>query len=106
MAPHSPAEDSPTSVVFELKRGTSGWTESLLYAFTGGADGVNPQAPVIFDSAGNLYGTTSSGGICPAAEASAAVWFSSYRHRAAELGPRQYFTISPTIPTARLRWRD
>jgi uncharacterized repeat protein (TIGR03803 family) len=38
------------------------WTESILYAFQGGNDGANPTAPVTFDSAGNLYGTTVDGG--------------------------------------------
>ena len=38
------------------------WTETLLYQFTGGADGGEPEAAVIFDSAGNLYGTTGGGG--------------------------------------------
>lgn len=33
-----------------------------LYDFTGGADGGNPLAGVIFDKAGNLYSTTSQGG--------------------------------------------
>jgi uncharacterized repeat protein (TIGR03803 family) len=47
-------------VVFKL--GPTG-TYTVLYSFTGGADGDNPQAGVIGDSAGNLYGTTSSGGI-------------------------------------------
>jgi uncharacterized repeat protein (TIGR03803 family) len=36
--------------------------ETVLYSFTGGADGANPVAGVIRDSAGNLYGTTLSGG--------------------------------------------
>jgi uncharacterized repeat protein (TIGR03803 family) len=36
--------------------------ETVLYSFTGGADGGNPNAGVIFDSAGNLYGTTAGGG--------------------------------------------
>jgi uncharacterized repeat protein (TIGR03803 family) len=36
--------------------------ETVLYSFTGGADGSQPQAGVILDSAGNLYGTTSGGG--------------------------------------------
>jgi uncharacterized repeat protein (TIGR03803 family) len=35
----------------------------VLYSFTGGTDGGEPLAGVIQDSAGNLYGTTSGGGI-------------------------------------------
>jgi uncharacterized repeat protein (TIGR03803 family) len=52
--------------------GTSGWgvvfkldtsgKETVLYTFTGGADGGNSDAGVIRDAAGNLYGTTVSGG--------------------------------------------
>jgi uncharacterized repeat protein (TIGR03803 family) len=49
--------------VFELARGNNGtWTESVLHGFQDTADGVNPEAPVIFDSSGNLYGTTVYGG--------------------------------------------
>jgi|HubBroStandDraft_1064217.scaffolds.fasta_scaffold10059_3 uncharacterized repeat protein (TIGR03803 family) len=36
--------------------------ETVLYSFTGGADGADPQSGVILDSAGNLYGTTLYGG--------------------------------------------
>jgi uncharacterized repeat protein (TIGR03803 family) len=46
-------------VVFKLD--TAG-TETVLYSFTGGADGANPRAGLIRDSAGNLYGTTFFGG--------------------------------------------
>jgi uncharacterized repeat protein (TIGR03803 family) len=37
-------------------------TETVLYSFTGGADGGSPAAAVIRDVAGNLYGTTQIGG--------------------------------------------
>jgi uncharacterized repeat protein (TIGR03803 family) len=36
--------------------------QTVLHSFTGGADGSQPYAGVIRDPAGNLYGTTSSGG--------------------------------------------
>lgn len=49
-------------VVFELSRSASGWTETILYAFQNGSDGAQPNGGLIFDAAGNLYGTTSSGG--------------------------------------------
>jgi uncharacterized repeat protein (TIGR03803 family) len=45
-------------VVFKVD--TSGH-ETVLYTFTGGADGAYPNG-VIRDSAGNLYGTTTNGG--------------------------------------------
>jgi uncharacterized repeat protein (TIGR03803 family) len=51
--------------VFELSPPTvsgASWTETVLYSFLGGVDGSTPRAGVMFDNAGNLYGTTSSGG--------------------------------------------
>jgi len=48
--------------VFKLTRSGGSWTESVLYSFTGGDDGGTPINGVVFDSAGNLYGTTSMGG--------------------------------------------
>ena len=53
--------------VFKLTPSANGYTESVLYNFCsqGGAactDGVNPQAGLIEDSSGNLYGTTWLGG--------------------------------------------
>jgi uncharacterized repeat protein (TIGR03803 family) len=49
--------------VFKLAPGTSGkWTQTVIYHFQGGSDGSNPVAGLVFDAAGNLYGTTESGG--------------------------------------------
>src|SRR5208282_3966707 len=51
--------------VFELaapKTKGGSWTESVLYSFGTGTDGSVPVGGVSFDSAGNLYGTTSAGG--------------------------------------------
>jgi uncharacterized repeat protein (TIGR03803 family) len=50
--------------VFKLTPNSDGsWTESVLYNFDG-YDGNNPKAGLIFDAAGNLYGTTEGGGVC------------------------------------------
>jgi len=48
--------------VFEMSPSGSGWTESVLYSFSG-SDGAHPENGVIFDNAGNLYGTTLDGGV-------------------------------------------
>ncbi len=47
-------------VIFELKPVASGWSESVIYSFKGGADGAYPWG-VTLDSAGNLYGTSEPG---------------------------------------------
>lgn len=49
-------------VIFKLSPSSSGWTETILYNFTGGADGTSPLGTLYRDSAGNLYGTTYVGG--------------------------------------------
>jgi uncharacterized repeat protein (TIGR03803 family) len=48
--------------VFELSLLAGRWTETVLYSFTGVADGDDPQAGLIQDAAGNFYGTTRLGG--------------------------------------------
>jgi uncharacterized repeat protein (TIGR03803 family) len=48
--------------VFELTPSHGSWTESVLYRFLGNNDGALPYGGVIFDAAGNLYGTTVNGG--------------------------------------------
>ncbi len=48
--------------VIELTPSGSGWTANTLYSFTGSTNGENPEASLIFNQAGNLYGTTAYGG--------------------------------------------
>jgi uncharacterized repeat protein (TIGR03803 family) len=55
-----------SGTVFQLTPNQNGgWTEHVLYRFcslTNCTDGSEPQAELIFDQAGNLYGTTVEGG--------------------------------------------
>jgi uncharacterized repeat protein (TIGR03803 family) len=37
-------------------------TKTVVYTFTGGSDGANPEASLIMDKTGNLYGTAFDGG--------------------------------------------
>ena len=50
--------------VFQLVPGNGTWTENVIYSFGGlnAGDGAQPLGPVVFDQAGNLFGTTSIGG--------------------------------------------
>jgi uncharacterized repeat protein (TIGR03803 family) len=52
-------------VVFKLSPNSNGtWSETILYAFQGGSDGAFPQDDrMVVDASGNVYGTTSGGGI-------------------------------------------
>jgi uncharacterized repeat protein (TIGR03803 family) len=62
--------DDDDGVVFALRppptfcRATScDWNETLLHTFTGVPDGFNPWVEnLVFDAAGNIYGTTTNGG--------------------------------------------
>ena len=55
--------DQGFGVVFKLSpNSTVTWAESVLYTFNGSVDGSGPQGTVTFDAAGNLYGTTPTGG--------------------------------------------
>jgi uncharacterized repeat protein (TIGR03803 family) len=47
--------------VFELTPSGGGWTETILYSFSGASDGGGPNS-LIIGIDGNLYGTTVSGG--------------------------------------------
>jgi uncharacterized repeat protein (TIGR03803 family) len=67
-----PGEASNAGTVFEVTPPSGGgtvWHETLLHSFNGDtgniktADGASPYGGVIFDPAGNLYGTTAQGGL-------------------------------------------
>jgi uncharacterized repeat protein (TIGR03803 family) len=50
-------------VVFELSQNAGTWTETVLHEFGSQSnDGADPYDKLIFDTAGNLYGTTRNGG--------------------------------------------
>jgi uncharacterized repeat protein (TIGR03803 family) len=46
-------------IIYKVTRSGS---ETVLYSFTGGTDGANPEDSPILDSVGNLYGTAAGGG--------------------------------------------
>jgi uncharacterized repeat protein (TIGR03803 family) len=49
-------------VVYKVDKGGN---ETVLYSFTGGADGANPTTGLVTDYEGNLYGATYAGGDLP-----------------------------------------
>jgi len=51
-----------SGTVFQLSPSGSGWTHTVLYNFTGGADGGEPYKGVTLDTRGNIYGTAVTGG--------------------------------------------
>ena len=61
--------DTGCGTVFKLTRPAAActaavcpWTETVLYRFASGSDGASPVSEVTFDPAGNVYGTTPTGG--------------------------------------------
>lgn len=51
-------------VVYELKPGKSGYKETVLYTFTGGADGGNPISVPVMQKDGTILGVANDGGDC------------------------------------------
>jgi len=50
---------SDLGTIFKLSPNSNGtWTETVVYSFTGGAQGASPAGGLTLDKAGNLYGTT------------------------------------------------
>lgn len=57
------SEPTGCGTVFELSpNGSGGWTESIIYSFKGGMDGLEPSSGVTFDGAGVFFGLTGGGG--------------------------------------------
>jgi uncharacterized repeat protein (TIGR03803 family) len=54
--------DFGSGTVFELSLTPTGWVHTVLYSFTGGADGGEPYKGVTVDGTGSLYGTAVTGG--------------------------------------------
>jgi hypothetical protein len=50
-------------VLFKLSRTGNHWTETVLYSFGVFKDGVSPNAELIFNQQGALYGTATGGGV-------------------------------------------
>jgi uncharacterized repeat protein (TIGR03803 family) len=48
--------------VYQLTPNGGSWTETVLYSFTGGADGANPTSILSISSTGLIYGTAFGGG--------------------------------------------
>jgi uncharacterized repeat protein (TIGR03803 family) len=81
-------------VVFELSPSGGGWTYTVLYYFTGGADGGEPAGRLTLDSEGNLYGTTYLGGTVDKECSTAAARCSNFRLQAA-IGLLRCLAASP-----------
>src|SRR5438046_10761208 len=54
--------DFGSGTVFQLSPTPNGWMHTVLYSFTGGADGGEPYKGATIDREGNLYGTAVTGG--------------------------------------------
>jgi uncharacterized repeat protein (TIGR03803 family) len=72
---------SNLGTAFKLSSGSGGWSESVLWSFTGGADGQTPQFGVIAGSEGHVYGvnypvysTSGNGVVFELAANSQGVW--------------------------------
>ncbi len=70
--------------VYELSPSNGGWIRTTLHSFGGPADGTLPHSGVVFDRAGNLYGTAQGtyyhGGIVYQLQPSGTGWVETVLH--------------------------
>ena len=87
--------------VFKVSVGTNGTlTETVLYKFQGVTDGAAPAGSLIFDSAGNLYGTTDTrAAILKSATDKVAAPYSSFPPTRTAPGAKPSSTASSAAPT-------
>jgi uncharacterized repeat protein (TIGR03803 family) len=90
-------------VVFKLAPSNGSWTESVLYSFDGSI-GIQPMSSVALDSAGNIFGTTSTGFMGPSQygtvfelSPSGSNWTETTLHSFQGPPNDGYFCISPPI---------
>jgi uncharacterized repeat protein (TIGR03803 family) len=85
---------SGCGTVFQLTPSGAGWTENILYNFTGQNDGADPFCGLIFDRSGNLYGSTlfsqnfNDAGAVFALTPSNGTWTFTLLHTLDTLGPQ------------------
>ncbi|MGA7686751.1 MAG: choice-of-anchor tandem repeat GloVer-containing protein [Terriglobales bacterium] len=60
-----PSEFGSVFSVNPPAEGQTAWTETVLYTFQGGTDGIAPNTPLIPDGQGGFYSTTLQGGTGP-----------------------------------------
>ena len=84
-------------MVFELMPQSNGtWKEKQLHSFSGvNGDGATPQANLVLDSAGNIYGTTFYGG-----SSGGGIVFELSPTAVAATRKKFYMASSPTMSTA------
>jgi len=77
--------DGGCGVVVQFVPSGGTWTENVIYQFTGGNDGADPDSVLTMDASGNLYGTapqggSKAGGVLYELSLSGGVWTQSVLH--------------------------
>jgi uncharacterized repeat protein (TIGR03803 family) len=67
--------------VFTLTRGTGGWTQNELFANFESGITASPNGGLVFDSAGNLYGTSNANSVWKLTPSSGGPWTLSVLHQ-------------------------